>query len=70
MRIPKFEIVDTVDGEFGFHLRGANGEIQAPSEGYGSRSKARRAIDQLRRNAAKAEIVDVTKRKQPARKGA
>jgi uncharacterized protein YegP (UPF0339 family) len=41
----KYEIIDTADGRFAFHLKAANGQIIAKSETYVSESNAQRGID-------------------------
>ena len=41
----KYEMINTVDGRFAFHLKAANGQIIAKSETYVSESNAQRGID-------------------------
>lgn len=55
-----FEIFERSDGLVGLRLRARNGEVQIGAEGYASRAKARRAVEQIRRNAAAADVVDLT----------
>ncbi len=41
----KYEIIETADGRFAFHLKAANGQIIAKSETYVSHANAQRGID-------------------------
>lgn len=56
----KFELNKDVAGEYRFKLIAANGETIAVSQGYKSKESALNGIDSVKRNAAKAEIEDVT----------
>lgn len=57
-RAPKYEVFKS-SGQWWFRLRSPNGQIQHPSEGYGSKAKALRAVAAVKRNAALAEVVVV-----------
>jgi uncharacterized protein YegP (UPF0339 family) len=56
----KFEITVDKGGEFRFNLKAANGEVIASSEGYKSKASAKNGIESVKKNAATAEIVDLT----------
>ena len=56
----KFEVFKDKAGEFRFHLKAANGEIIASSEGYKTRSSALNGIESVRKNAPDAKIDDQT----------
>jgi uncharacterized protein YegP (UPF0339 family) len=56
----KFELKKTANGQFHFNLKAGNGEIIATSEMYESKASAQNGIDSLKRNAADAEVVDLT----------
>ncbi|HTL42456.1 MAG TPA: YegP family protein [Pseudolysinimonas sp.] len=56
----KFELKKTEGGQFHFNLKAGNGEIIASSEMYESKAAAKNGIDSVRRNAADAELVDLT----------
>jgi uncharacterized protein YegP (UPF0339 family) len=48
-RAPKYELFEGHNGEWFWHLKGANGEVVASSEGYSSESDAYRgAKDEAR----------------------
>ena len=47
------------DGLWYFHLRGANGKVQQPSEGYASKKKCVEGIERARRNATIAIIEEI-----------
>jgi uncharacterized protein YegP (UPF0339 family) len=59
---PRFEIEKALNDEFYFTLKAANGETIASSMGetYKTKQGARLGIDSVIRNAAIAEIVDLT----------
>jgi uncharacterized protein YegP (UPF0339 family) len=64
LRLPKYEIFrakgpERTYGLWYWHLVGANGEIQCVSEGYSSRSNARRGAKAARRNSRIAVCKDV-----------
>jgi uncharacterized protein YegP (UPF0339 family) len=56
----KFELKKTASGQFHFNLKAGNGEIIATSEMYESKASAQNGIDSVKRNAADAEVVDLT----------
>ena len=59
MRVPKFEVFrgKVPDNDWYFHLRAANGEIIAASEGYKTKAGAIRGAGAMRRNAEMANII-------------
>ena len=56
----KFELKKAASGQFHFNLKAGNGEIIATSEMYESKSAAKNGIDSVKKNAADAEVVDLT----------
>ena len=56
----KFEITKTATGQFHFNLKAGNGEIIATSEMYESKASAKNGIESVKKNAADAEVVDLT----------
>lgn len=56
----KFEITKDKAGEYRFHLKAANGEIIAASQGYESKAGAAKGIESVKANAAGAAVVDLT----------
>jgi uncharacterized protein YegP (UPF0339 family) len=56
----RFELKKTANGQFHFNLKAGNGEIIATSEMYESKASAQNGIDSVKRNAADAEVVDLT----------
>jgi uncharacterized protein len=56
----KFELFKDKSGDFRFHLKAANGEIIATSQGYKSRAAAEKGIDSVKTNAPGAPSVDTT----------
>jgi len=58
---PKFEIYKDKAGKFRFRLVAPNGETIATSEGYQAKDSCENGIRSVKENAAKAEVVDVTK---------
>jgi uncharacterized protein YegP (UPF0339 family) len=56
----KFELKKTANGQFHFNLKAGNGEIIATSEMYESKASAVNGIESVRKNAADAEVVDLT----------
>lgn len=56
----KFELFKDARGEFRFHLRAANREIIASSEGYKTRAAAENGIKSVQTNAPGATVVDKT----------
>jgi uncharacterized protein YegP (UPF0339 family) len=58
----KFEISRDKAGKFRFHLKAANGEIIAASQGYDTKASAEKGIESVKRNAPGAKVVDLTER--------
>ena len=58
----KFEISKDKAGKFRFHLKTANGEIIAASQGYDTKASAENGIESVKRNAPAAKVVDLTER--------
>lgn len=56
----KFEISKEKAGKFRFHLKAANGEIIAASQGYETKANAEKGIDSVKANAAGASVVDLS----------
>lgn len=56
----KFEIFKDSANEFRFHLKAANGEVVAQSEGYTSKQSAQVGIEAVRTAAADAVVEDLT----------
>jgi len=56
----KFELFKDNSGEIRFHLRAANGEIIASSQGYKSKAVAEKGIDSVKTNGPGATVVDNT----------
>jgi len=56
----KFEIIKDKRGEYRFHLKAANGEIIASSEGYKTKASAQNGIESVQKNAPGATVVDLT----------
>jgi uncharacterized protein YegP (UPF0339 family) len=56
----KFEISKDKSGKFRFHLRAANGEIIAASQGYETRASAEKGIESIKANAPDAKVVDLS----------
>jgi uncharacterized protein len=56
----KFELFKDAHGEFRFHLKAANGEIVATSEGYSSKASAENGIKSVQISAHGATVVDKT----------
>jgi len=55
-----FEVYKDKKGEFRFRFRAANGEPVFASEGYKSKGSAVKTIESIRKNAADAELKDLT----------
>ncbi len=62
----KFEISKDKAGKFRFHLKAANGEIIAGSQGYDTKAGAEKGIESIKTNAPSAAVVDLTE--EPAHK--
>jgi uncharacterized protein len=58
----KFEISKDKSGKFRFHLKAANGEIIAASQGYETRASAEKGIESVKTSASDAKVVDLTER--------
>ncbi len=56
----KFEIFQDKGGQFRFNLKAGNGEVIASSEGYASKASAKNGIESVKKNAADADVVDLT----------
>lgn len=56
----KFELFKDAAGKFRFHLKAANGEIIAASQGYTSKAAAQTGIASIKDNAASASIEDLS----------
>ncbi|MDJ0419687.1 YegP family protein [Rhodococcus opacus] len=56
----KFELFKDTGGKFRFHLKAANGEIIAASQGYTSKAAAQSGIASIKDNAASAPTEDLT----------
>jgi uncharacterized protein YegP (UPF0339 family) len=54
----KFEIWKDKAGEFRFRLVATNGNVLASSEGYSAKASAQGAIDRIKADAARADVVD------------
>ncbi|OBA82626.1 DUF1508 domain-containing protein [Mycobacterium sp. 1164966.3] len=61
----KFEISKDKSGKFRFHLKAANGEIIAASQGYETKASAEKGIESVKASASVANVVDLTQ-PQPA----
>lgn len=55
----KFELFKDKSGEFRWHLKAANGEIVASSQGYKTRAAAEKGIESVKANAG-AAVIDNT----------
>ena len=58
----KFEISKDKSGKFRFHLKAANGEIIAASQGYETRASAEKGIESVKASAPDAKVVDLSER--------
>jgi len=56
----KFELYQDKGGKFRFRLKAGNGEIIASSEGYNSKASAKNGIASVQKNAATAQVEDMT----------
>lgn len=54
----RFELFKGKDKKWFFRLKATNGKIIAQSEGYNRRASALKGIQSVRRNAAKAELIE------------
>ena len=55
-----FELTKSASGQFHFNLKAVNGEIIATSEMYNSKDAAKNGIESVKKNAADADVVDLT----------
>ena len=55
----KFELYTDKGGKFRFRLKAGNGEVIAVSEAYNSKASAKNGLASVKRNAPKAEVVEV-----------
>jgi len=55
----KFELYKDKSGKFRFRLKAPNGQIIAVSEAYNSKTSAKNGIASIKKNAAKAAVVEV-----------
>lgn len=60
MRIPKFRIYTSSNGQFYFTLLATNGEVIATSEMYQTEASCRKGIRSVRKNAVIAITEDCT----------
>jgi len=60
MAEPKFEVYKDTQGQFRFRLIAPNGETIATGEGYVAKAGCMNGIESVKKNAPKAEIVDLT----------
>ena len=58
----KFEISKDKSGKFRFHVKAANGEIIAASQGYETKESAHKGIESVKTSAPAAKVVDLTER--------
>jgi uncharacterized protein len=56
----KFEISKDHAGKFRFHLKAANGEIIAASQGYETKASAEKGIQAVKTTAPSAKVEDLT----------
>jgi uncharacterized protein len=59
---PGFEIIKDQAGKFRFHLKAADGEIVAASQGYETKESAHKGIESVKTSAPDAKVVDLTER--------
>ena len=56
----KFTIYKDKAGEFRFGIVATNGNVLASSEGYSAKASAKNAIERIKSDATKADVVDET----------
>jgi uncharacterized protein YegP (UPF0339 family) len=56
----KLEIYKDKKGEFRWKLMADNNQVIATGEGYTSKAGCKNGIESVKKNAAKAEVVDQT----------
>jgi uncharacterized protein YegP (UPF0339 family) len=54
----KFEIFKGKGGDFRFRLKAANGKVICQGQGYKSREACVKGIESIKKNAARAAIVE------------
>ncbi|MBO1269969.1 YegP family protein [Arthrobacter cavernae] len=65
-----FELYRDKTGEYRFRLKAGNGQIIATGQGYASRSGALQGIESVKKNAASADVVEITVATVASRPGA
>jgi uncharacterized protein YegP (UPF0339 family) len=55
----KFEVYESKDDKYRWRLKAANGEIVAVSQGYATKSNARRSAENVQSLAPRAIITDI-----------
>lgn len=60
MTKPKFQVYKDASGKFRFRLISPNGVIVAVSEAYNTKESCLNGIESVKRNAAEAELVEVS----------
>jgi len=55
-----FEVYQDTANKFRFRLKASNGEIIATGEGYSSKASCMEGIESIKKNAASAEVRDLT----------
>jgi uncharacterized protein YegP (UPF0339 family) len=58
-----FEVYQDTANKFRFRLKASNGEIIATGEGYSSKASCMEGIESIKKNAASAEVRDLTLKK-------
>jgi uncharacterized protein len=56
----KFEISKDRSGKLRFHVKAANAEIIAASQGYDTKAGAEKDIESVNTNASSAAVLDLT----------
>ena len=56
----KFEIKNSLNGKFYFHLKASNGQIIGSSEIYEDKASCKRGINSVKKNILQSTIVDQT----------
>lgn len=55
----KFEIFKGTNNQFYFRIKAANGQTIAISEGYVQKQSAKDTIENIKKNAATAPVIDL-----------
>jgi uncharacterized protein YegP (UPF0339 family) len=55
----KFEIYQDAKGEYRFRLKAGNGQIIATGQGYTSKRSCLNGIESVKKNAPRAEVIEV-----------